>query len=46
MYYMKQPSPVSIRIPLPLLQKIDKLAKEQGRSRSNAIIWLLEKAMK
>jgi metal-responsive CopG/Arc/MetJ family transcriptional regulator len=35
-------TPTSIRVPEPLLKKIDKLAKEQARSRSNMILWLLE----
>jgi metal-responsive CopG/Arc/MetJ family transcriptional regulator len=42
---MKQESPVSIRIPQPLLKKIDAMAKEDGRSRSNMILKLLQEAI-
>jgi len=40
---MKQ---VMIRIPDELVEKIEKLAAEQGRSRSNMIWRLIEKALK
>lgn len=35
-----------ITLPLSMIERLDKLAKEEGRSRSNLAARLLEKALK